>query len=400
MASRQEKNKRQKVSAKKWANEHESGFSSTSLKVPEGVNFFSFKKAGTYKIDIIPFTAGEGNPNADEGTLHYERTYFSHRNIGPNEDTYVCPAKTFGKKCPICEARAKLARDPDSDEEYVKSLKPKERQLWNVFDHSEPDKGVQILDYSDWLFGKHLRAKINNADSGDGYELFADPDDGFTLKIGATEEKSGGYTFRSCTDIEFKARKEPLSDEVLNAATCLDKCLIEMDYAKLKAIFNQEDRDVKKDVAASNGKHRSADDDDDTPPKRPAARKPTDDDDDDDKPAAKPGKKNLAEAKGLELGMMVKHDDHGTCTITKVSRDGTSLTLEDEDGDIHTAIGPDEVEPKGKTKPADDDDDEPAPKARGKTADPDPDDDDNDPDDSDLDDDEPAKKPARKPARR
>lgn len=377
MANRREKESRQRkvVSAKKWASEHESGFSRTSLKVPEGLTIFNVKKAGTYRLDVIPYTVGEGNPHSDAGELHYERTYYIHARIGPNGDTYCCLAKTFNKPCPICEERAKMARDPDSDEKLVKSLFPKERNLWNVFVHSEPEKGVQVWDVSDHLFGKHLRAKINNADESDGYDTFADPEEGQTLKIGATEEKGGGFTWRTCNDIEFKSRKEPISEEIMSAAVCLDDMLVEMEYDKLKSVFHGEvpegdgtgkKRNLKEDVKSSN----PDDDDDDEGDgdlEEEAPKK---------KPQGKP-KTNPSAAKGLALGMTVLHEEFGVCDITKISPDGTSLTLEDEDGEMHMAVGPDEVEKQGKAsaKP-------------GKNGDPDDDDDSDDEDSSDLEDDE------------
>src|SRR5262249_29306439 len=158
----------------------------------------------TYRLDIIPYEAGKGNPYADEGMFHYERTYFCHKKVGPNEDTYICPAKTFGKPCPICEERTRLSRDPEADEAVLKSLRPKERQLWNVFVYDQADKGVQVWDVSDWLFGKHLRAKVQKCEK---YESFADPDDGWTLDIGANQESGDGMTWFTFQDIEFLPRE-------------------------------------------------------------------------------------------------------------------------------------------------------------------------------------------------
>lgn len=406
MANRREQEKRQKkvVSAKKWASEHESGFSRTSLKIPDGVTMFNIKKAGTYRLDVIPYTVGDGNPHSDAGELHYERTYWVHPRIGPNGDTYCCSAKTFGKPCPVCEARAELARDPSSDDKTVKALFPKERTLWNVFHHTEPEKGVQVWDVSDHLFGKHLRNKINNADESDGYELFADPSEGSTLKIGATEEKGAGMTWRECSDIEFKARKEPISDELLEAATCLDDMPIEMDYDDLKEVFEGR-RDVKKDAKAVDP------DDDDDEPKEDSDLEPV---------AKKPASKhvNPSVEMGLELGMKVLYEPAGICEITKISPDGTSLILEDEDGEMHTSVGPEEVELlKGKAKPStkaskngdpdEDEDDEPEEPSETEDEDDEPEDKEDPDEDEDDDDDEPpppkkktVSKPVVKPGKR
>ena len=78
-------------------------------------------------IDILPYEAGEGNPWAEPGNLHWERTYYVHKGIGANGDTIVCPRMTAKEeRCPICEARLKLMKEGDEDnEELIKDLSPK-----------------------------------------------------------------------------------------------------------------------------------------------------------------------------------------------------------------------------------------------------------------------------------
>jgi len=250
---RRDKKRRGKVrSARKRAEEHKSGFERTSVKPPDGVEMFSPDKAGVYRIDIVPYTVTtDTNPYAEEGDQHFERTFFTHRAIGPNEDTVVCLAKTFKKPCPVCEHRAKLAKDPDADEQLVKDLGPKERQLWNVLDHDEEDKGVQLWDISFHLFGKQLDARVKNSDEDDGYEYFHDPNEGMTLKVGMAERSFAGNKFLEAESIDFKKRK-PLDDDILDAAVVLDDCLVEMDYDSLKKMFLQtgdddDDQETDKD---------------------------------------------------------------------------------------------------------------------------------------------------------
>src|SRR5690606_35728633 len=128
------------------------------------------------------------NPNAEPGAFHYERTYFVHRNIGVNEDAYVCPLRTAGKACPICEYRQKLEKEKNADEDLIGSLVPKQRQLWNIRDNDDLDAGVQVWDISFHNFGKQLKKEVRNADEDDGYEYFADPDEGHLLRVLLEEE--------------------------------------------------------------------------------------------------------------------------------------------------------------------------------------------------------------------
>ena len=216
-------------------------------------------------MDIVPFEADEGNPYAEKGEWYYERTYWAHRGVGPNNDTYVCPAKSAGLPCPICEYRAKLSRDPEADEKLVASLRPKERQLWLIHDHGDKDRGVQLWDFSHWNFGKLLDQMRKDADE-DETEVtdFDDPDAGATLKVSFSEQKGGGYTFLECYNVGFKARPDGLDEEVLGHGICLDDLLRIEGYDKLKAVFLQTEEG-------------EVDEDHDEPEEEPAKRELADD---------------------------------------------------------------------------------------------------------------------------
>lgn len=136
----------------------------------------------------------------------------------------------------------------------------------------------------------------------------------------------------------------------------------------------------------------------------------SDDDDDDEPKAKKPGKKKGPVAEDSDIkegdtvkvikGEFAKKLKGKELEVAKVSGDGTSLTLEDADGDEYNPVGPEEVQKveddgdddddppakkKGKAPSKskssdDDDDDEPAPKKKGKAKPSDDDDDDGDSD--------------------
>ena len=240
MAKRsREKRERRYSSAKKRVETHKTGFDRTSIKVPSDATFFVLDRAGTRRIDVLPYLVGEGNPFADEGELHYERTYYIHRGVGANQDSYVCPAKTAKKPCPICEYRMKLMKSPEADEDQIKDLAPKERQLWNVIDREASDKGVQLWDISFHLFGKLLDTEIRNADEDEDYDTFFHLENGKTLKLGIGEKSFGGRTFCEVETISFKPRPTDYDDDVLDKCHSLDDLPIVLEYDKLKAIFLQ-----------------------------------------------------------------------------------------------------------------------------------------------------------------
>lgn len=357
---------RPKLSAKRWAETADSGFTPTVVKLPDGVSFFQPKKAGTYRLEIVPYEVpdnprGGQNPNAQSGELHYERTYFSHRGIGADEKSYVCPARTAGKPCPICEHRKELMRDKDADEDLIKALAPKQRQLWNVYDHGDAEKGVQIWDVSFHLFGKQLKAAVLNADEDDKYEYFADPEDGLTLRVGMEEKSFAGNSFLEAASIGFKARKEPLAKEILDAAQPLDDLLILLEHDKLKSIFLQEEGVEHQDDDDNDGRKLSKD----LPSKKGTEKKSSQEEglrgakslDDDDKPAPKREAKPVT-ASDLGIG---KGDDcrfaGKNWMIIRVAEDGLTVTLSNDDDDVKKGVpvadlqppaGQDEIAPEAK----------------------------------------------------
>lgn len=386
--------KRRYTNARERAEKHDSGFSSTSFKLPEGVNLFK-PKEGVMLLDILPFVAGKGNPWAEPGNVHWERTYWAHRGVGANGDTYLCPAKSAKKPCPICEYRLKLIKEGDEDnEQVIKDLAPKERQLFNVVNLRDPDKGIQIWDVSNFLFGKVLDARLRNADEDDGWENFFHMEEGLTLKVSFAEESFGGYAFYKAETIDFKTRKEPYDDDKFEEVHCLDEILIIPEYDDLKKAFLEVSDDK---PAKSKSKDKDADDDDeDDEDEKPAkGKKPAadeDEDDEDEKPV-KPKSKKPADDDDED------EDDEEPAPKVKSKKtpppddadDWSEFDEDDED---------DEKPAKAKSKkPADDDDDEdeaPAPKAKSKKPADDDDDEDTDDEDDEDEDAPPAKK--KKPA--
>ena len=232
---------RKKVSAKRRVAEHRTGFQSTTYNVPDGVNMFKLKSEGVKRIDVLPFTAGKGNPFAEEGEDYYERTFWIHRGIGPNNDTYVCPRKTYGLPCPICDFRDAMRRKEDFDEDLYRDLAPKERQLFAVLDRADVEAGPQIWDVSYHLFGRRLDNEIQNQEEGEGLDLFADPEEGATLKLGIEEKSMGSTNFYAVEAVKFISRRDPIDEEILEKVPCLDDMLIAKPYDELKSIFLQEE---------------------------------------------------------------------------------------------------------------------------------------------------------------
>jgi hypothetical protein len=208
-----------------------------------GVPYLKIEREQLYemqKINLLDFLPYEitatDRPDIDAGEFDVARRFYVHRGIGADEKTYICPLRTNGKPCPICEHIAKLRKDPDVEEDEIKALYPKERELYNVIDLNNKKEGVKIFDISTHLFGKKLEEEINEGDE----ELadFADLEGGSTLKIRGFKKSwvapSGAKVeFFETSRIDFKDRKdydESILDDVFN----LDEIMIILSYEELE----------------------------------------------------------------------------------------------------------------------------------------------------------------------
>src|SRR3954462_1751480 len=105
------------ASTKRWLDKEAAGFTQSFLKTPPGMTIYK-PKVGKAVLDIIPYTVGKLNPNADEGLLYWELTFHVHKSIGPNQSTFICPARTLNEPCPVCEDKARIMKGGPSDEEF------------------------------------------------------------------------------------------------------------------------------------------------------------------------------------------------------------------------------------------------------------------------------------------
>ena len=210
-----------------------------TLVLPEGVDFLKTQK-GKMTIDVLPYEVTVNNhPQVKAGDLWYSRRFWIHRNVGPEEKSVLCLQKTFGSPCPICEELARMKKDPDANEEAVKSLLPKEREIFNVINLDHGKGEIQILEMSPYCFGQMLEQEIDaQMESDPEVAGFADLEGGRSLVIRFTEESGGGYTFLNAARIDFVERKKDYPEAVLENVVDLDKALKVPSYEQVEALFN------------------------------------------------------------------------------------------------------------------------------------------------------------------
>ena len=362
-----------------------------SVQLPEDVKRFAPKK-GTYKLDVIPYavSAKKHPDGVAAGELWCRRPFLIHYGIGVDNKPQVCP-RTIGKPCPICEYYERERKRPGADEDALKEIRAKARELYNVIDLDNEDDGIQVLEMSYHLFGKLLENEINEADD-DEVAGFAELKGGKTLKVRFSESSMGTNKFLEATRIDFLDRddyKKSILDDVVD----LDTVFNILPYEELEAVFLEDegagmasdDDDDKPKSKSKKKSYKDDDDDDDEAPKIKKRSKSDDDDDDDEKPKSRrSSKKEEPEdddedeaPKSRRSAKKAAPEDDDDDEKPKSRRSVKKAQPDDDDADDDDT----DEKPKRKasSKKADDDDDDEAPKAKSKAKEKPDDDDDDEP---------------------
>ena len=200
-------------------------------------------KDGSHIIDIIPYIVGKNNVEGDKPGkgLHYTFRYFVHKSVGPNNDWHICPARTWGEDCPICEYRQKLIDKGEDWDSVIKPLFPRSRNIYNVvcYDRGEEKKGVQVWDISNHYFEKHiltLSKKPARSGKAEKNILFFDEEEGKSITF-TIEPAQGKDDYPEYVGHAFDERDYKISDEILDAAHCLDELIVRPNYQDLEKAF-------------------------------------------------------------------------------------------------------------------------------------------------------------------
>ncbi len=195
-------------------------FKSFLEEFPEGIKRWKCTE-DEHIIDIIPYIAGKNDPYSKKGSPIWFLDVFIHRNIGPDKDTFICLNKTYGEKCAACELREELMTDEDADEETIKGLNFSRRSVINVWCHDskkQENLGIQIWEVSHKIFTEILQEQAKLPKAG-GSILFSDPDIGKNVCF--IRQGKGQFSTKY-SSFHFTDREEPIPDEIMDSALCLD----------------------------------------------------------------------------------------------------------------------------------------------------------------------------------
>ena len=242
------------------------------LNLPKGVNVYSPDPGSkNVLLDFLPYiVTDQRHPDRNEeldiampDTLWYKRPFKIHRNVGVDNDAVVCLA-SFGKKCPICEYRAKRIRE-GADKEETDTMKQSMRVLYVVvpLNSKKHEAEPHIWDMSWWLFQDLLNDEL---EEDEDREVFPDLEEGLTLKLRFDSKTIGkSQAFAEASRIDFEERDEQYTDEILEDVPCLDEVFNILSYKELFAKFTEMEDE---DVAENTGDEPEEDDEDEKPVRR------------------------------------------------------------------------------------------------------------------------------------
>jgi len=213
------------------------------LLLPKGASVFNAEPGSRVKLDFLPYEVTDPkhpdrDPESDiatPGSLWYKRPYKLHRNVGSTNDSHVC-LTSVGKKCPICEYRAKRIKE-GADKEETDTMRASLRNLYVVvpLDDKKAEAKPHIMDISQFLFQNLLNEEL---EENKDYEVFPDLEEGYTLKVRFDSKTIGkGQPFAEADRIDFLERTEAYTDAILDDVPNLDTVLKVLTYEELSDKF-------------------------------------------------------------------------------------------------------------------------------------------------------------------
>jgi len=227
----------------KERNEHAGaggGGGNNTVSLPEGVGFLKIDE-GQCMLKVLAFTSTKSHvlevPPVEKGEIWWRLRYKIHRNVGPNNESIVCPT-TVNKPCPICEERVHLFAEKKKEE--AKKLFPSWRNL--ILVEGETQGSIAVLDISEYAFLEQLKKDMKTAeDDGlvDVQTFYWPTGAGYDLRCRFDKESYGeGRSYLKCSRVDFKKR-EAVDSDLFAAASVVNiqECLNLKTYNQVQALF-------------------------------------------------------------------------------------------------------------------------------------------------------------------
>ena len=192
-------------------------------------------KGGLHRYDVIPYYVGSQHPILEAGNPDYKLDIWVHRNIGANEDTILCLAKTYNSECPICEliraAKAAPEEYPDVDTDNIRAIRI---CIYNVISLDKGEERViKLFQMAHFIMEKHIVAISKDEETGEEVH-YVDPEIGKSIIF---ERKGEGRNNTQYFGYRFGNRVQPYKMDIMNKAFQLDELLAIPTYDEVAAIL-------------------------------------------------------------------------------------------------------------------------------------------------------------------
>jgi len=261
---------------KDYSKNYKPGSSGSSyLNLPDGVERVSIDKEEC-KLSFVSYEVTVDNHPQDiePGTLWHERVFAVHYGVGPEEVAHICPKEAKMGKCKTCEVRRRMEKDEEADEDVVKNMRPKFRQLFNL---KRKDK-IVVLEHSWYTFGESLQRAVNRESK---YITYPDAVGGWLVLASFQKKKIGKNPFFDLDNVSFKKRKD-VDDSIYDKAHNLDEMLIIPTYEETCKYFGEDDEGTDEDEEDDDGYDEDAINEDEDEEDEEGDDAPSDDDEEDD----------------------------------------------------------------------------------------------------------------------
>lgn len=134
----------------------------------------------------------------------WEIVVWLHRNVGPDNGTYLCLDKMKGEECPICEARRSAVDDEEAD-----ALRVQPRPICYIIDRDSEKSGPQIMGMPMTLF-RDINTRSVDKKTGDLILIDGDKD-GYGYDVMFNREGTDKRT--KYAGVEIDREETPLCDD-------------------------------------------------------------------------------------------------------------------------------------------------------------------------------------------
>jgi len=217
-------------------------FDAIDFKKVGDVKFYKMKESFN-TIDIVPFVIkSKDHPlvyagKKKVGDVCYNLNVWTHSKVGPGNLTVICPKKTYGKPCPICDVASEYYKQGAEKKKEYDATKAKNICYYNIIDCDHPDEGLKVWNVSFYLFEEDMVDKALNGQKDGTIITFPDPKNGYTIEFRGIKQSGGGYNYTKGTDFTFTKREENL-EKWMKKAVSFDEFITVLSADQLEALLN------------------------------------------------------------------------------------------------------------------------------------------------------------------